>query len=343
MGWSDYTTEDNTALTSKFNFMQCLTLAYNERADFAGISQLAEVLHLSANPVNFCQSFDASLDALIPHFGKIVSGAYVAYTVTSIYTELAETRLDSRLSVYKLNPIYYRLWFEQVIKVINKLLVYAVDQLGSSAPEIVGRVSYSGGANSYYDPATGQYYNFTMSAIGFDDAINNAISSSQAEFPSHIYNANLMPYFYKNINAFYVYPPAQWRGQCITAVNAPKYDKVTGANYGIVNYQLIPSQKIYCKWIITAQGRTRVELTPENIGWPLIKTGSYIDRDSYELTIEYTADENGAIEIYGPWGSFSFPAFALDTNSSAGFVETILSGYASNIAVVGNFVFVAGS
>lgn len=124
MGWSDYTTEDKTALTSTYNFMQCLTLAYNERAEFAGISQLAEVKHLVTKPVNFCQSFDGYLDSLIPHFGKIIDGAYVAYTVKSIYEELAETRLDSRLPAYKLNPIYYRLWFEQVIRVINKLILY---------------------------------------------------------------------------------------------------------------------------------------------------------------------------------------------------------------------------
>ena len=107
MGWSDYIDESNVACASRGK-AKCLALAYNERAEFAGLSAMSESGLLT----------DSQLDYLIPHFGRIINGSFVAYTVASIYEELGEDRIYFQ---DKFNSKYSRLWFEQVIRVINKL------------------------------------------------------------------------------------------------------------------------------------------------------------------------------------------------------------------------------
>lgn len=158
-GWSKYTTEDKTALTSTFNMFHCLELAINERAEFIGNSPLNITNRLDNKPLAFCQFFESVLDTIIPKFGRIIDGAYIAYTKTSIYEELEETRLDSRLPAYKLNPLYCHLWFEQIIRVINKLNLFGIG-------------TYQQGA--YY----GDEYAGSGSGTTLNSAVDSAISNS---------------------------------------------------------------------------------------------------------------------------------------------------------------------
>lgn len=111
-GWSKFVNESNVKCASRGK-AKCLALAYNERAEFAGLSAISENSLLT----------DSQLDYLIPHFGKIVSGSYVPYTIASLYTELGEERIDTRLAAFKRNNRYHAKWFEQVIRVINRLTV----------------------------------------------------------------------------------------------------------------------------------------------------------------------------------------------------------------------------
>ena len=118
MGWSDYVNESNVACASRGK-AKCLALAYNERAEFAGLSAMSENGLLT----------DYQLDVIIPKFGRIINGSFVAYTLTSIYEELGEERIDTRLAAFRGNNRYSAEWLEQVIRVINKLLISYV-QLG---------------------------------------------------------------------------------------------------------------------------------------------------------------------------------------------------------------------
>ncbi len=120
MGWKAYVDESNVAGASAGR-AECLVKAFNERAIFAGMppaSLITERPLISAMNSNFCSMFDSALNSLIPYYGRIVSGEYVAYTTSSIYTEMTETRITTTRQ-----NRFPRLWFEQVIRVINKLLM----------------------------------------------------------------------------------------------------------------------------------------------------------------------------------------------------------------------------
>lgn len=120
-GWSLYTTETKTAGTPISHMWECLGRAYKERADFAGLYFSHEVTYGTNLSKTNHLWFDGIMDTLIPKFGRMVGGEFVQYTVTSIYVELGETRIDSRVN-YKGLPLPNHQWFEQNIRVINKLL-----------------------------------------------------------------------------------------------------------------------------------------------------------------------------------------------------------------------------
>lgn len=124
MGWSNYTNTANTALTTAYKFMYSLIAAYNERAIEASLSTLPQVEHLGTINKNFCRYFDDKLDLLIVKFVNTSSNIpdeLQLWTLESIYANLNETRLDSRADSYKLYPLFYRKWYEQIIHVLNAL------------------------------------------------------------------------------------------------------------------------------------------------------------------------------------------------------------------------------
>jgi hypothetical protein len=135
-GWSKYVNESNVACASA-GAAECLVLAYNERALFTGKSTFTERPLISAMNSGFCASFETALNTMIPYFGKIVLGAYVPYTVESIYAELEETRITVNSSRFNRFP---RLWFEQVIRVINKLIQLPIVNI---SPTFTGNGQYA--------------------------------------------------------------------------------------------------------------------------------------------------------------------------------------------------------
>ena len=74
MGWSDYTTEDKTALTSVYNMIHCLELAYNERAVACGLAPLAFTTRFTSLESNdFCAYFDRKMDYMIALYLKEIN------------------------------------------------------------------------------------------------------------------------------------------------------------------------------------------------------------------------------------------------------------------------------
>lgn len=277
-GWSKYIDESNSSGVSAGS-AKCLILAYNERAISVGISQLN-----FGFSTDFCQQFDNAIDSLIPHFGFIHEGQYLAYNTTNIYDEIGEYRIDSRIdrntpewdntvsyyswitNIVQYNGKFYRSkkqsgmvvilnknpetetdywqqisgylgvnkfnakWFNQIIKVLNKLSTY-----------IDWNPVYATSGTIAYDPVNSISYPTLREAIDASilRAKSNIIASTNSSLlPTHTTNTGLASPGYRAWSTSTILNVA------LKAGDVQKYSTTQTVTilYGSVKYTNTPNQ-----------------------------------------------------------------------------------------------------